>query len=226
MRDRTGEPSRPGGGAVPGGEGHSRAEVLGAGPDPAEAAGVCLLLHGRGGSPEGMLELSRDLAPAGLALLAPRADRRTWYPRSFLAPLDDNEPWLSSALAWLDDLVGDLPDARRVGLVGFSQGACLALEFCARHPRRYGGVVGLSGGLIGPPGREWDYEGSLDETPVFLGCSDQDPHIPEQRVHESGEVLDRLGAAVTVRIYPGMGHTVNEDETDRVRALMEELARG
>ena len=231
---RGGQAAGSAGGAPGGGDaggGHSRSEVLAAGPDPEDAAGVVILLHGRGGSPEGMLELAGRIAPDDVAVLAPRADRHTWYPRSFLAPQEENEPWLSSALSWLEEIVEGLAGgesggegaAPGVGLVGFSQGACLALEYAARHPRRYGGVAGLSGGLVGPPGREWAYEGSLEGTPVFLGCSDRDPHIPEERVRESGRVLEGLGADVTVEIYPGMGHTVNDDETERVRGMMEGL---
>jgi predicted esterase len=147
-----------------------------------------------------------------------------------MAPLDSNEPWLSSALATIGATLATLGDAgigpERVLLLGFSQGACLALEYVARHARRYGGAVGLSGGLIGPDGTPRDYAGSLDGTPVFLGCSDIDGHIPEQRVHHSTEVLRRLGGVVTERIYPGMGHTVNQDEIDFVRAMVADLGTG
>jgi predicted esterase len=159
-----------------------------------------------------------------LAALAPQAADHTWYPHSFLAPLESNQPYLDSALNRLESLVGDLLNrgisSNRIALLGFSQGACLSLEFVARHPRRYGAVMGLTGGLIGPPGTSHDYPGSLDGTPVFLGTSDPDPHVPFQRVQETQAVLARMGAEVELRRYPGMPHTVNEDEMDACRALL------
>ena len=159
-----------------------------------------------------------------IAYLAPQADGSTWYPYSFLAPISDNEPGLSSALSVIDRLVHAVErehvPSELVAILGFSQGACLTLEFAARHPRRYAAIVGLSGGLIGPPGTPRNYSGSLEGTPVFLGCSDVDPHIPLERVHESSDVFRRLGASVDERIYPRMGHTINRDEIDAVRALL------
>ena len=151
----------------------------------------------------------------------------TWYPNSFLASIASNEPGLSSGLAGLRAIFEKLQEsgipAERTILLGFSQGACLSLEFAARNAQRFGGVVGLSGGLIGPEGTLRNYAGSLLGTPVFLGCSDVDPHIPLVRVHHSTEVLRRLGGEISERIYPGMGHTVNQDEIDFVRSLMTEL---
>lgn len=209
------------------GDGHRTRRVERDGPPASEAGAAAVVLHGRGGSADGMLGLAREVAPPDLALLAPAADGRSWYPRSFLAPLEENEPWLSSALEWLDELVAELDDAgappERLALVGFSQGACLALEFVSRHPRRYGGVAALSGGLVGPPGTSWDDGGSLEGTPVFLGCSDGDPHVPRERVEESADALAARDADVTSRIYPGLGHTVNRDETDRVRGMLAAL---
>jgi predicted esterase len=162
-----------------------------------------------------------------VAYLAPQAAGNTWYPYSFLAPLEHNEPGLSSGLAVLADRLAQLGDAgippERTLILGFSQGACLAVEFAARHARRYGGVIGLSGGLIGPDGTPRDYAGSLDGTPVFLGCSDIDPHIPLARVEHSADVLALLGADVTTRLYPGMGHTINQDEIAFVRDLVQKL---
>jgi predicted esterase len=189
-----------------------------------------ILLHGRGASAEGMLSLADALAQPDIAYLAPQAARGTWYPYSFLAPLADNEPWLSSALQVIADVLRSLAaegfPPERVGLLGFSQGGCLALEFAARHARRYGAVVGLSAGLIGPEGTPRDYVGSLAGTPAFLGCSDIDPHIPLARVRESTRILRQLGADVQEQIYPRMDHTINDDEIRRVRGLLARLQKG
>jgi predicted esterase len=159
-----------------------------------------------------------------VAYIAPAAAGHTWYPESFLAPIERNEPWLTSALGTVERVVGDIErhgiSPERIVILGFSQGGCLGLEFAARHARRYAGVVGLSAGLIGPPGTPRAYGGSLAGTSVFLGCSDIDPHIPLPRVHETTDVFRRLGAVVDERIYPGMGHNVNEDEVDAVRSLI------
>ena len=209
---------------------HRNQPVRTSGVSPGEAAAAMVLLHGRGASAESILTLTEELGdPSGFAYAAPQATGHTWYPRSFLAPLEENEPGLSSALEAVGAAVASLEDqgldAARIILLGFSQGACLALEFAARNARRYGGVVAFSGGLIGPDGTPRDYAGSLEGTPVFLGCSDIDAHIPEARVHESADVLERLGADVTQRIYPGMGHTVNRDEIAWANALMNQLAK-
>lgn len=185
---------------------------------------VVIMLHGRGASASDMIRLSRELTVADVSYLAPEASGRTWYPFSFLAPIEQNEPSLSSALRSIARLVDDLRDrgiaSDRVALLGFSQGACLALEFAARHARRYAAIAALSGGLIGPPGTLRNYPGSLAGTPAFLGCSDIDAHIPLDRVRESSEVLRAMGALVDERIYPGMGHTVNEDELQAVNVLL------
>jgi predicted esterase len=203
---------------------HADASVLHAGAPVAGARLVVILLHGRGASAEDILGLSREVRAADVAFLAPQAAGHTWYPQTFLAPIQENEPSLTSALrliaASIDDLANHGVPAERVALMGFSQGACLSLEFVARHARRYAAVAALSGGLIGPPGTPRDYSGSLDGTPVFIGCSDVDAHIPLERVHESTTVLRRLGAAVDERIYPGMGHTITRDELDAVNALL------
>lgn len=208
---------------------HRGQPVLSGGAPLAEARGVAVLLHGRGATAEGILELGDALAVPGVAYLAPQAAGNEWYPYPFMEPIAANEPWLSSALATVDEVVARAGaaghDASRVVLLGFSQGACLALEYAARHARRYGGLVGLSGGLIGPDDTPRDYPGSLDGTPVFLGCSDVDFHIPAARVRESADVLRRLGGDVTVRLYARMGHTVNRDELDAVRALLSRLTQ-
>jgi predicted esterase len=206
---------------------HAGQPVRRSGAPNGRARAVMILLHGRGATAESILTLADALPFDGMAYLAPQAAGYTWYPNRFLAPIRTNEPWLTSALAAVDDLVsragdeGVPPD--RVVLAGFSQGACLALEYAVRHPRRYGGVAGLSGGLIGPPGTRWNETGSFEGTPVFLGCSDTDFHIPAERVLESADVLKRLGAAVRAVLYPGMDHTVSPEEIAEVRALLGSL---
>lgn len=206
--------------------------TLASGPGPAEARAAAVIVHGRGGSPEGILELAAEIErrlarPGEIAWLAPRAEGGTWYPYGFMEPLERNRPALDRALETIGDAIAELEaagvPAERIVLLGFSQGACLSLEFAARNARRYGGVAGLSGGLIGPPGTPRDYPGSLDGTPIFLGCSDEDPHIPESRVHESAQTLASLEGHVAARIYPGLGHTVNDDEMGRVAAIFEEV---
>jgi predicted esterase len=203
---------------------HAGQRVLTAGPNPADAAWTMILVHGRGASAEDILTLTDELPLANVAYVAPQAAGNTWYPYSFFAPIARNEPGISSALAMLSRLVGSLRDAgvprERIAFLGFSQGACLTLEYAARHASRYAGVFGLSGGLIGPPGTPRDYAGSFDGTPVFLGCSDIDPHIPLARVRESADVFRRLEASVDERIYSGMGHTVNADELAAINALV------
>lgn len=200
------------------------------GPPPEEAAVAVLLLHGRGGTAESMLSLAEALDVGDIAYLAPEAPGLTWYPESFLAPLEQNEPALSSSLGRVGELVADLEGrglgSERIVLLGFSQGGCLGLEYAARNARRYGALVGLSSGLIGPRGTPRDYDGTFDGTPAFLGCSDVDPHIPPERLDETAEVLGWMGAAVEKRVYPSMGHLVNRDELLYVRDLLTGLAAG
>ena len=194
-----------------------------------EAKVAVLMLHGRGDSARGILELANVLSVADVAYAAPEAEGNSWYPQSFLVSLARNEPQLSAALQAVDDALSELRGViahENIVLLGFSQGACLALEFAARNTRRYGGVVALSGGLIGPEGTPRDYSGSLSGTPVFLGCSDVDAHIPETRVRESAEVMRKLGGAVDLRIYPGMGHTVNQGELDAAKTIIKGARRG
>jgi predicted esterase len=186
-----------------------------------------ILVHGRGASAADIMTLGAELTNPGFAYLAPQAAGGAWYPHPFTAPLEDNEPYLSSALevvASLFDSVEKFIPANRVILLGFSQGACLTLEFAARHARRYGGVAGLSGGLIGPDGTPRDYPGTFDRTPVFLGCSDVDPHIRKDRVLEAADVFKRMAAEVTVKLYPRMAHTVSADEIEAVQRMVATVA--
>ena len=203
---------------------HLGERVLAAGRPLGQAEAAMILIHGRGATAEDILSLGRELGRPDLAYLAPQAAGHAWYPYSFMAPLEKNEPGLSSGLALIGHLVARLEAEgiapERTVLFGFSQGACLSLEYAARNARRFGAVAGLSGGLIGPPEAPRDYSGSFAGTPVFLGCSDRDPHIPLQRVKETTQVLTRMGASVTERIYPAMAHTVNGDELERVRGLL------
>jgi phospholipase/carboxylesterase len=193
--------------------------------DRAQAA--LLMVHGRGASAEDILTLADELKQTGFAYFAPQAAGNTWYPSRFLVPLAENEPWLSSALAFVGDVFAEIVRAgippERVMLLGFSQGACLTLEFAARNAQRYGGIVGLSGALIGPDDTPRDYQGSLAGTPVFLGCSDVDFHVPKERVDQTAEVLRKLGGEVTERLYPNMDHSVNQDELEFVRGMMQSL---
>lgn len=203
---------------------HAGMPLLQAGAPLERARIAVVMMHGRGAEAGDMIALANALRIDDAAFLAPQAADYTWYPYPFMTPMDRNEPGLSSGLRRIASLLdlaasqGLTPD--RVALAGFSQGACLAQEFAVRNARRYAGIIGLSGGLIGPPGTPRDYPGSFDGTPVFLGCSDVDPHIPLDRVRESAEVFRRMGAAVDERIYPRMGHTVNPDEISAVRALL------
>ena len=200
------------------------AELFTAGAPLGRARAAAILLHGRGGSAEDILSLGAEFDLADIAYVAPQAENHSWYPYSFLAPVAQNEPHLTNALATVEATLAHLARAgiaaERVALIGFSQGGCLALEYAARNAQRYGAVAGLSAGLIGPPGVPRDYPGSLAGTPVFLGCSDIDGHIPLERVHESRDVLGDLGAEVTERIYPGLAHTINADEIAHVVKLL------
>ena len=205
---------------------HQGQPVLEAGEQLSKARAAMILVHGRGASAADIMTLGAELMQPGFAYLAPQAAGNTWYPYPFTAPMESNEPYLSSALEVLATVLTSVEvtiPAERVVLLGFSQGACLTLEFAARHARRYGGVVGLSGGLIGPDGTPRDYPGDFAGTPAFFGCSDVDPHIPKERVIASGDVFERLRAKVTVRLYPGMAHTVNVDEIRTVNEMIKAL---
>jgi predicted esterase len=206
---------------------HEGQPILTAGAPLGESPTVAILIHGRNATPEDILAIAPLLDRPAVTYLAPTAANHTWYPHSFLTEISRNEPDLSSALWVLEMLTASLAaqGIRRehVVLMGFSQGACLSTEFAVRHAGRYGGIVGFSGGLIGPPGTSWDYPGSFDGTPVFLGCSDVDSHIPKERVNESADVFTRMGAAVTKRLYPGMGHTVNANEIAAAREILDAI---
>lgn len=209
---------------MPASDPHAGQPVLRFGPSVTEARLVAIMLHGRGASAEDILGLAQEFSAPGVAYLAPQAAGSTWYPYSFLAPIERNEPSLTSALNTIGGLVKQLEiqgvAPNHIALMGFSQGACLTLEFAARHARRYAVIAAFSGGLIGPPETPRDYGGGFDGTPVFLGCSDVDPHIPVGRVLESAALFRRLGAAVDERIYAGMGHTIDPDELGAVDALL------
>lgn len=207
---------------------HASQPVLSAGRPLDQAAGAVILLHGRGAGADDILRLAAELGRPDLAWLAPQAAQATWYPNRFLMPAASNEPWLSSALARVGALLDRAADAgippERRFLLGFSQGACLALESAARRTMAYGGVFALSGALIENGDRPRDYPGSLAGAAVFLGCSDRDPHIPSARVLASAERLEGLGASVEMRLYPGAGHAVNADELGFIRAALERAA--
>jgi glyoxalase family protein len=208
---------------------HQGEQVHTVGKPLAEAATAVILVHGRGATAVSILELAELLGENDAAYLAPQAANNTWYPYSFLTPLEQNEPGLSSGLQAIADVLAQIESAgipaEKVVIGGFSQGACLASEFVARNAQKYGGLLVFSGGLIGPPGTPRDYSGSLKGTPVFLGCSDTDFHIPEERVHESAAVFAALGAEVTKRIYPNMGHTIIQDEIEQARHIIQKVTK-
>jgi phospholipase/carboxylesterase len=206
---------------------HQSQPVVAAGIPLDRAKAAMIMVHGRGASAQNILALVDGIDVGDFAYLAPEARGGTWYPNSFLAPIPSNEPGISSGLQAIDDLISQIHAAGiaddHIMLLGFSQGACLSLEYSARNPRRFGGICGLSGGLIGPDDTPRNYEGSFARTPVFLGCSDVDFHIPAARVRLTAQVLERMDANVTMKLYPGMGHLVNEDEATHVREIMESV---
>ncbi len=205
---------------------HNRIVHSGSPIETADAAIV--MIHGRNAAPENILDLLPILDRPGFAAVAPGAAGGAWYPYSFMAEREKNEPGITNGLAQIGSIVKELEGqgipSHKIMLLGFSQGACLTAEFAIRNPKRYGGVMVLSGGAIGPPGSTWDgLSGSLDGTPVFLGCSDIDSHIPAARVLESEAVFKQLGARVTRKLYAGMGHLVNKDEIENVQRVMDEV---
>jgi predicted esterase len=207
---------------------HEGQPVVEAGIALGQAPAAVIMVHGRNAGPANILDLAARFERPDLTYLAPAAAEGTWYPFSFMADIASNEPGISSGIAVLNALVtrvelAGIPKSRIV-LAGFSQGACLTSEFALRHPARYGGVLIFTGGAIGPPGTTWSSAGNFGATPVFLGCSDRDVHVPEARARETADVFSRLGADVTLRIYPGMGHVVNDDEIAWARAVIDAVA--
>jgi len=206
---------------------HMTQPLLAAGEPLESAKAVMILVHGRGATAESILTLTQHFHMDGFAYLAPQASHNTWYPQRFIVPQNDNEPWLSSAKdavgrALQTALDAGIP-ADKIIFLGFSQGACLATEYPARNTQKYGGIIALSGGLIGTDDEITGYTGSLDGTLVFLGCSDVDFHIPKERVEDSAKALEEIGAHVTMKLYPGMGHTVNDDEIAHVKQIMTQV---
>ena len=203
---------------------HRGHRVLTAGRKISEAAGAVVLLHGRGASAEDILDLGKQFEYPEFALFAPEATGNTWYPYSFLAPFEQNEPWLTSALNKVNTVVAEIfsrgiPRDRFV-IAGFSQGACLACEFVARNASKPAGLIAFTGGLIGPPGTDFRYTGNLSGLPAFVGSGDPDPHVPWPRVEETASVLSAMGAKVTLRHYPGMPHSVSRQELEQARQLL------
>jgi predicted esterase len=207
---------------------HEGQRVLAAGAPMEKAAAAMILLHGRGASAEDILSLAQHFYREDVAYIAPNAAGHTWYPLPFTAPVEQNEPYLGSALRLVHAIVHSLEGqgvaAERIMFLGFSQGACLALEYSARQPRRYGGVVGLSGGLIGVDIMQNKYAGEFAGMPVLLGCSDVDPHIPVKRVRDTSAIFRAMGADVDMRLYPNFGHSVNEDELGRAKEMLDAVA--
>lgn len=206
---------------------HQSTQIAEGGVPATEADAAMIMIHGRGATAPSIIQLANEFdTDKKLALRAPQANNNTWYPNSFMAPSEQNQPGLSSGLQKIYDIIQDLKgegfSEEHVYLLGFSQGACLASEFVARHPAKYGGLIALSGGMIGVGDavNSENYEGDLQGTPIFMGCSDVDPHIPKERVNESEKIFRKLNASVTKKLYPGMGHLVNEDEIKHINALL------
>ncbi len=206
------------------GDPHAATHVFSAGEELEKASAAMIMIHGRGASAPNLLRLADDIDQPGFAYLAPQAAGNVWYPNPFGEPRGSNEPSLGSALRKIDAVLRQAVAAglseSRIIVLGFSQGACLAQEYAARYPRRYGGVVALSGGLIGADGELSGYPGRLDGTPIFLGCADRDPFIPSERVARSADILRELGADVKVSLFPGAAHAIVDEELEEIRAMM------
>jgi|SRR5687768_16034374 len=199
-------------------------QFITAGKNLGDASKILIMIHGRGASAEDILTLADHFEVNDFALIAPEATNHTWYPYSFLAPPSENEPWLSSALSLLKDIMDDLKAkgvrSENIFFLGFSQGACLALEFVTRNAEKYGGIAAFTGGLIGDKIYPENYSGDFSGTPVFIGTSDPDPHVPVERVNESAEILENMKALVTKKVYKNMGHTINQDEIRTVNNII------
>jgi phospholipase/carboxylesterase len=208
---------------------HAAGELLHAGASLDVATGAVILLHGRGGSAADILSLASPLERPGIAYLAPEAAGRTWYPQSFLAPREQNEPYISSALDRVEQVIRSLESGgmtrAQIVVCGFSQGACLSSEFAASHPARYAGVIAFTGGLVGPLGSDLAHAGSLEGTPVLLSSGDPDPHVPWVRVQQTADELSRMGAQITARRYPGRSHSISSEEIRDARMLLEQAFR-
>ena len=198
--------------------------IISAGRELNKDSKVLVMLHGRGANAKDILSLATYLDLTEFSLLAPQATNNTWYPYSFLAPVTENEPWLSSALNMLKEVLDDLLKlgipAENIYFLGFSQGACLTLEFVARHANKYGGVVAFTGGLIGDKIYSDNYKGDFQNTPFFIGTSNPDPHVPVERVYATTNILKDMNAAVTEKVYDNMGHTINQDEMDNANRIV------
>ena len=201
--------------------------MLAAGAPLGKARGAMIMLHGRGASAADIVGIAQAIDRPAIAYRAPEAAGHVWYPNPFMTDAAGNEPWLSSAKGVIARLLAEMNEAgmpnERIAILGFSQGACLTLEYVARNPRRYGAVFALSGGLIGDRIEPANYPGSLDGTPVFVGCSDVDPFVPLPRVKESVAVMRHLNAAVTAQIYPGAAHTIVADEIVEVQRIVDAM---
>lgn len=199
-------------------------DIITAGRALDAAEKVLIMVHGRGGSAEDILALAQHIRVDGYALLAPQATNHTWYPLSFMAPVTDNEPWLRSAIDVLSQTVQHAVDAgvkhRDIYFFGFSQGACLILEFLARHATRYGGAAAIIGGVIGAQIDQRPYQGDFQGMPIFLGTSNPDFHVPLERVQATADILNEMNAKVTLQIYDGFGHSIHPDQIDRINRLL------
>jgi phospholipase/carboxylesterase len=198
--------------------------IITAGKELTRDSTVLIMLHGRGGSAEDILSLASYLDAKDFTLLAPQAINNTWYPYSFLAPPSQNEPWLSSALNLLKELLDELNAkeirSQNIFFLGFSQGACLTLEFVTRNADRYGGIVAFTGGLIGDKIYNENYKGDFQNTPIFIGTSNPDPHVPVERVYATTNILKDMNAHVTEKVYNNMGHTINQDEIEQANKIV------
>lgn len=198
--------------------------VITSGTDLSNATKVLIMVHGRGGSADDILSLAHFLHVKDFALLAPEASGNSWYPYAFIEKPEQNEPWLTASLSLLAEVVEDVHkegiEDENIFLLGFSQGACLVLEFAARNATKYGGIVAFSGGLIGDRIYPENYHGDFQDTPVFIGSSDPDPHIPVKRVGATAKIFEQMNAEIVVQLYPQMGHTISREELQKANKLI------